>query len=591
MKYLLIALFGILLLAGFRRRVVPPEDNRWTTPFERSGGKASATYDECMAYYKQLADAYDQLKILPYGNTSIGKPLQLVVIDKDKAFTPASAHQHNKRILLINNGIHPGEPDGVDACMMLARDLVQKDELNKLLDHVVVCIIPVYNISGCLNRGISRPNQNGPLAYGFRGNAQNLDLNRDFLKCDAPESASFNALFCDWQPELLIDTHVSDGADYPYVMTYIATQKDKLNASLANYLINKLQPALDKSMKDGGFECCPYVDTKASTPDSGLVGYLETPRYSTGYAALHNCIGFVAETHMLKPYQQRVEATYLFCEQLLRQEGHDFQLLGELKKKADDETCVQATFGLHWSLNDSTFDKILFRGYTAKYKTSAVTGLPQLYYDEQQPWVRKIPFYNNYYADVSVGKPIAYLVPQACSKIISLMKVNGVQMKQLSRDLKVSGGIYTITSYKSSSQPYENHFLHRQVEVEKHTDSLQFYKGDYLIICNQPANRYIVESLEPQGVDSWFAWNAFDGILQEKEYFSDYVFDTVAVRLLQQYPDLRAQFDAKRQGDTAFAGNKDAQLFYIYQHSPYFEKSVNRYPVLRVETEMSLPVE
>ena len=193
-KFFLLSVLPLLvfaLLFAMPRPTTTDED--WKTPFEISGGKKSATYDECIAYYKKLDAQYDEIKMLDYGTTSIGKPLNLVVISKNKIYTPAEIHQNNQRILFINNGIHPGEPDGIDACMMLARDLMQNEEMKKVLEHVVVCIIPVYNISGCLNRGsFSRANQNGPDDYGFRGNYQNLDLNRDFIKCDSKESETFN---------------------------------------------------------------------------------------------------------------------------------------------------------------------------------------------------------------------------------------------------------------------------------------------------------------------------------------------------------------------------------------------------------------
>ena len=192
---------------------------------------------------------------------------------------------------------------------------------------------------------------------------------------------------------------------------------------------------------------------------------------------------------------------------------------------------------------------------------------------------------------MSVTKPIAYVVPQSYSKIISLMKINGVAMKQLTKDMKISGGVYTISKCNSPETPYENHFIHRQVQLEKKADTLQFYKGDYVIVCNQPVNRYIVETLEPNAPDSWFAWNQFDAILQEKEYFSAYVFDTIAENILKKNILLKSEFDAKKKTDTAFAKDAEAQLFFIYQHSPYYEKSVNRYPVLRIETEMKLPIE
>src|ERR1035437_482863 len=187
------------------------------TPFEISKGKNTTTYDECITYYKNLSGQHDEIKVLGCGPTDIGKTLHLIVIDKDKDFNRVISYQKGKRVIMINNGIHPGEPDGVDASMMFVRDIVTKTELHKLLDNVVIIVIPIYNIDGALNRNsVSRVNQNGPENFGFRGNAQNLDLNRDFIKCDSKNARSFEEIFQKWKPDFLIDTHVSDGADYQY---------------------------------------------------------------------------------------------------------------------------------------------------------------------------------------------------------------------------------------------------------------------------------------------------------------------------------------------------------------------------------------
>ena len=203
------------------------------TPFEQSKDKNyTATYPEVIAYYSKLAKLYPQMRMIDYGMTDIGKPLTLIVLSRDKVFDPAAVKKQNKRVLLINNGIHPGEPEGIDASMMLARDLLKNNALPK---DVVICIIAVYNIDGNMNRGQSRANQNGPVAYGFRGNYRNLDLNRDFIKADSRNALAFTQILNTWQPEVLLDNHVSDGADYQYVMTLIETQKDKQNPLLANY--------------------------------------------------------------------------------------------------------------------------------------------------------------------------------------------------------------------------------------------------------------------------------------------------------------------------------------------------------------------
>ena len=224
----------------------------FTVPFENNKN-TTVTYEEGIDLYKKLDKAYKQLKVIEFGTTDSGHPLHVAILSKDKIFDPEKVRKNGKRVLLINNAIHPGEPCGVDATIMLIRDYLQKEELQQYLEHVVIVAIPFYNIGGVLNRGsYSRANQVGPREYGFRGNARNLDLNRDFVKCDSKNAQSFNKLFHLWQPDIFIDNHTSNGADYQYTMTLIATQHNKLEQPMADYLNNRLEPHLYE--ENGGTE-------------------------------------------------------------------------------------------------------------------------------------------------------------------------------------------------------------------------------------------------------------------------------------------------------------------------------------------------
>ncbi|MBP8073940.1 MAG: hypothetical protein KAY96_04230, partial [Bacteroidia bacterium] len=257
------------------------------TPFEKNGPNTSATYAEMMTFYKDLAAKSPMVKIFDVENgTDVGRPLQLVVISASKIFNPVPLRQADTRIVMIMNGIHPGEPDGIDASMILARDLVLDKIYAPLLEHIVICIIPAYNIDGMMVRNsVSRTNQNGPEAYGFRGNGQNLDLNRDCIKQDSKNARAFAKLYTEWRPDVFIDTHTSNGADYQYIMTYIATMKDKLDPGLAAYMETTLNPEMTAKMKDANYEMCPYVQTKdwEVLPDSGISAFNDAPRYTTGY--------------------------------------------------------------------------------------------------------------------------------------------------------------------------------------------------------------------------------------------------------------------------------------------------------------------
>lgn len=561
------------------------------TPFEISKGKKTATYEECITYYKNLAGQHDEMKIFECGPTDIGKPLHLIFISKDKNFIPNPSGNNRKPLIMINNGIHPGEPDGVDASMMFVRDVVTKPELHKLLDKVDIMVIPIYNIDGALNRNsISRVNQNGPESFGFRGNSKNLDLNRDFIKCDSKNARSFEEIFQKWKPDYLIDTHVSDGADYQYTLTYFATQKDKFNPYLSELMTKKIVPELEKDMKAKGIEMAPYVNELKSIPDSGIVGFMESPRYCTGYAALFDCIAFCTETHMLKPFDKRVEATYQFIISLVKTAGNADQF-HFLKYIQSQSTFEYKYLHLNWKLDTTKFDMINFMGYEAKHKPSDVSGLSRLYYDEKAPYTKPVKFYNNYIAEDSIEVPEYYIIPQAYDRVIDLLKLNSVKINRLLKDTILEVNSYYIKDYETSKRPYEAHYYHYNTKTITSTQKIQYYKGDYVITPRYNQMRYIVETMELSAPDSYFNWNFFDGILMQKEWFSDYVFEDIASDLLKKDKSLKDSFESAKKIDPTLAKDGDVQLAWIYHHSEYYEKTHLRYPVGRIMKHVYLPLD
>ncbi|MGY3052663.1 hypothetical protein ACVWYG_000859 [Pedobacter sp. UYEF25] len=556
------------------------------TPYERSKHTETTTYEESIAFYKQLAAHYSQAKLLEYGTTDFGAPLHLLLLSKNEIFDPSEVKKAGKSFLLINNGIHPGEPEGIDASMMLARDLLEKDNLPK---DVVIGIIPIYNIGGSHNRSAtSRANQNGPKAYGFRGNSKNLDLNRDFIKTDSKNSAAFQLIFNTWQPEIFVDTHTSNGADYQYVMTLIPTQKDKLNHILSSYLSASLLPNLYAKMKALGYPLIPYVNSIDETPDGGITGFNESPRYSTGYTTLHNTIGFMPETHMLKDYPLRVDATYKLLQTYIGLVQKDAKEIVANKRKADDFVAQQKSFPLTWILDESKEDSLSFNGFKAAKKPSEISGFDRLYYDRTKPFTKNIAEYNAFKPAITVTKPLAYIVPKAWDKVIYLLKLNGVVLRELKEDVMLDVQNYYIDTYKTTPKPYEGHYLHSDVKLKTINAKINYYAGDYVVYVNQASNRYIVETLEPQGIDSFFNWNFFDSVLDMKEHYSAYVFEDTGAALLKSDAELRKKFDDKKANDAEFAKNGSAQLEFIYKNSAYYEKTHNRYPISRLESEVNL---
>ncbi|MCC3152489.1 M14 family metallopeptidase [Hymenobacter sp. BT770] len=557
----------------------------WRTPFENDpASNTTATHAECIAYYQKLASAYPKLlHMAEAGPTDSGLPLHEVVLASDGDTDPASTRRKNRRVLFIQNGIHPGEPEGIDASMMLARDLVQQPKLHKLLEGVTVVIVPVYNVDGMLNRNsTTRVNQNGPAAYGFRGNARHLDLNRDYIKQDSRNARSFAALFQKWQPDIFVETHTSNGADYQYTMTLIATQHSKLAPALGTYLQGQLLPALYKSMEQKKWPMTPYVDFEGKTPESGLQAFLETPRYSTGYAALFNTIGFMPETHMLKAFAPRVHATYDFLKIMLETVGQQSAAIATARAAATASMATQTTFPLAWTLDESQHETVQFRGYEGRTKPSEVSGHTRLYYDRAAPFTRPVKYFNTYKPTATAARPTAYIIPQAWGEVLDILRRNGATLEPLASDLTAPVEVYYLEDYKTSPRAYEGHYLHSQVQLRPTTETVTFHKGDFVCYLTDAAPvRYLIETLEPQATDSFFAWGFFDSILQQKEHFSDYVFEDVAADLLRRDPALKQRLETLKQQNPAFASNGAAQLEWVYLNSPHREAGFNRYPVAR----------
>jgi hypothetical protein len=553
--------------------------------FTKFENNQSNSYEEALSLYRGLSKKFPKSsKLLEYGTTDAGYPLHLFVISFSGDFNPESLKLKNKSILLINNGIHAGEPCGIDASLLLARDLLEDKQKQKALENTVICFIPLYNIGGSQNRGCcSRVNQNGPEEYGFRGNARNLDLNRDFIKCDSEDAKTFTRIYHQWNPDIFVDTHSTNGADYPYVMTLISSQKDKQAKALADFTTHKMLPFLYQQMGQKKFPMAPYVYSVKETPESGLIGFLETPRYSTGFTNLFNTFSFVTEAHMLKPYQERVLATYAFISSLLDFTSENSEAIKEARAKANKEVLAQQYFPLTWELDTNNYSLLPFNGYPAKYKTSVVTGQQRLYYDSGDPYHKEIRYFNNYNQGISVEKPRFYLLHPAWKEAVERLQLNGVIMRNLEKDTIIEAEVYYIQNQKTLSQPFEGHYLHYNIEVTQKTEKVEAKKGTYIIPVDQPAIRYIIETLEPQAVDGFFAWNFFDEILQQKEYFSPYLFEEVAKQLLDENPGLRSELEDKQEKDEAFRANAYAQLNFIYQNSKHFEKSYKRFPVYRVK--------
>lgn len=552
-----------------------------TTRYEQSKGKETPTYYEIIEWWQALDKRYPEVKMLTMGPTDAGFPLHLVIISKDRDTDLASLRKKNKRIILINNGIHPGEPDGIDASMLLVRDYLSGK--HTLPDNVVLAIIPVYNIGGCLNRSpYYRVDQDGPEEFGSRGNSQNLDLNRDFIKCDSKEARSFAQIFHTCDPDVFVDNHVSNGADYQHIMTLLTSQHNKLGGAMGEFLHTTFEPSLYRQMKEKGYDLVPYVDFAGKTPDEGLSAYFDGPRYSSGFATLWHTFAFVPETHMLKSYPQRVGSTYALMQCFIDFTAKNSEQIKTLRAETKKATATLSAFPIAWEADKQVSIPVTYKGFESGMKPSDVSGLPRLYYDRSKPWTKQIPYFHQYNVTTTVQKPLAYIIPQGWWKVLDLLKTNNINMRRLTKDSTIQVEAYRIESYTASPRPYESHHPNSEVKISSRTITKTFRKGDYFIPLNQTGNRFLLELLEPNAPDSYFAWNFFDGILVQKEGFSSYAFEDKAAAYLKEHPELKTRLDEKKAADTAFAKNAYAQLDFIFKNSPYYEPGHMQYPVFRV---------
>lgn len=571
------------LIVAFSCKKSSKNNIDFTTQFEKSSGTETPEYNEVISYYQQLAETYSEISLFSFGQTDAGEPLHLLVYNSDGIFNVDEIAKSSKNRILINNGIHPGESDGIDASMLLLRDIVQNDSLQKKYKNSIIAVIPVYNVGGSLNRNShTRANQNGPKEYGFRGNARNYDLNRDFIKQDTKNAAAFAEIFHTVNPDVFVDNHVSNGADYQYAITHLFTQHNKLGGSLGTFLENEMRPQIEESLQEKNIIITPYVNVWGNTPEAGFSQFFDSPRYSTGYTTLFHTLGLMVETHMLKPYKIRVAQTYELLFSTIDFTEENSETIKNLRKKAVDEILAKKTYPISYKVDRENATTLQFKGYEATMIDSKVTNGKRLFYDTQKPFTKETKYYNNFLVDKEISIPKAYILPQGWHPIIERLQNNKIEFSRFKKDTLISVEVNHIKDYKTRPAAYEGHYLHYNTKISSTTKEIIFRAGDLYIPTNQNGIRYLLETLEAEATDSFFNWNFFDTILQQKEGYSAYVFEDIAAQILAENPTLKEEFDEKMKTDERFEKNPRAQLDFVYKNSPYYESAHLQYPVFKI---------
>ena len=551
--------------------VVPPGDP-WVTPAEASNFDTTPSYAETRRWLERLVAASPLLRIETFGRTPQGRDLYAIVASKPGGTKP---------VVLVQAGIHAGEIDGKDAGLMLLRDIALRGK-DRLLDNADLVFVPIFNADGHERSSrFNRPNQRGPAEQGWRTTAQNLNLNRDYLKADTPEMRAMIGLLRKYRPTLYMDLHVTDGADYQYDITFAFDGWGGYYAhspSIGRWLDSRYRPSVTRALLAAGHIPGMYVDIRDPRhPDSGINLTPDQPRYSTGYADLARIPSILVETHSLKPYRQRVLGTYVIIEESLRLVGVEG---AGLRTAIDaDRASRPATEVMTWRPAPKPLYVIPdFKGIAHESYRSAASGGEEVRWlgrpvTQRMPVLGQVP-------DKVVTLPAAWWVPSTKPEVISLLRLHGVEFDTIAEPRTLALDMVRISGPKL--QPADEGHIPVKAVPFNHTPRQEtFPAGSVRVPSDQPLGLLAAAILEPESTDGVLAWNFFPEILQRTEYMEGYVIAPLAERMLAKDSALKAEFERKLASDPKFAADPDSRLAWFYERTPYYDERYLLYPIGR----------
>jgi hypothetical protein len=604
-RFLLASCISLMALTA-----LPQSD--WRTPTEISNYRTTPDYTETVAHLERIAAAAPgQVKIENFGKTGEGRDLKIVITSKDGVFDPAAIHASGRVILLVQNSIHAGEMDGKDSCLALLREIVITKSQAKLLDHAVFVFIPVYNLDGHERRSAyTRINQNGPELSGWRGNATNINLNRDYMKADAPETRAFLKMFHRLLPDFFVDDHVTDGADFQYDVTFNADSTPNVFPATAKWIRDAVNPEIERQLSAAGHVAFPnLINLNDDTdPAQGLAWGSDPPRFSTGQMILENRPGLLVELHMLKDYKTRVTGNYELLRALLEVLNRDAAKLIAMNREADEEAAKLGAhplgsekfpLALEWA-GETT--PVLFHGYQFKRALSEVSGAMWVSYTHE-PWNVTLPMQTGKKVAASTTPPAGYIIPPQWTHVIDVVAAHDVAMRHTTAEWTGKVERYRCSGMQWQGPPFEGHhpiFAGEGAGAEPGrfgacalgVETITFPAGSVVVPLNQRLSKVAIHWLEPEAPDSAVRWGFFDSIFEQREYGEAYVLEKLARENMAKDPALKAEFEHRVQADPRFAASPEARLEFFYERSPWFlENRVGEYPVGRLMTLEGLPVE
>lgn len=571
---------------------IPPE---WQTTAEKTDYAKTSRYDEAVAYSKKLAAASrGTVAYRSYGKSNEGRDLPLLIAASDRAFRPELAKRQGKAVILIQAGIHAGEIDGKDAGLALFRDIAITRTRADLLKNVVILFEVIYNVDGHENfNPYMRINQNGPDEMGFRANSNNLNLNRDYMKADAPETRAWLKLWNEWRPDIFVDCHVTDGADFQYNVTYEYAHFQESPPSVTAWMDEHFDGNVVPKVEKEGNLLIHYVEFAGREVTSGIATFIATPKYATGYTPLRNRAGLLIETHVYKSYKSRVRGTYDILRYLIEEVGKAKDSLFVANATADAQTIERGkTYDAkrQFPLALGTTDKptqIKFKGLEYKMDDSPISGARRLVYGTT-PKEYTIPKFDEGKVNASAAPPLYYIIPPQYKDAIDVLAMHGVKFTRLTKSMTLEVESYKLTEPKWATNSFENRITlsTKQTPI---TETRTYAAGSVVVPMSQEAANVAIHLLEPQSPDSFVYWGFFNSIFEQKEGGESYVMEKLANKMLADDPKLQDEFN-RRLLDPAFARSPQQRLRFFYERSPYFlNQKVGVYPVGRVLTEMKMP--
>ncbi|RYZ56130.1 MAG: peptidase M14 [Proteobacteria bacterium] len=555
-----------------------------TTKAERSQWVETGRYEEverlCKAYQKTYPE---KVKCFTFGTTAEGRPMLALAIGEKSYLLPSREKSRKRPVVLFQGGIHAGEIDGKDAGFWFIRDMLDGKILPDALKKVTLVFVPVFNVDGHERFGANnRPNQIGPKEMGWRTTAQNYNINRDYMKADAPETKAMITLLRSWDPLAYVDLHVTDGAKFQHDIALVI--EPSLSGSMAlRSVAEGLRGKAMADLKADGSLPLPYYPSFVTDddPSSGISPKPASVRFSNGYWALSNRIGVLVETHSWKPYAHRVKSTYDALKTVIASaviSGADWRKASDA---ADAETA--ALIGKDLALSYKSTNKstpIEFLGYAYTRKPSAVSGQLMTRYDDEKPEVWKIPFFPEVETKVEARVPKSFVIPSAYRNLFEeRLKLHGIRYEILKTPWKAKAEAFRTKIISAGKGPNESH---QRMEYEGAWEPVEGEElaGSLRVDLDQPQAKLAMLLLDPTSADSLLAWGYMNQIFERKEYMEAYVAEEVAETMLK-VPTIKAEFDEKLK-DPDFVKDPEKRLDFFAQRHQSFDRKYLMYPVLRI---------